>query len=194
MSDSLSRIVAIVRADFLLRFRRASTVVVFLLLSAFAYLWMPEPSTGRALLQINGQRALLNSGAIGMATASIGMIFVGLFGYYVISNAIRRDIVSRCGLIAASTSMRSGEYLLGKFLGNVAFLVTFLGGFMLSSMVDAAGPRGSAAPAAGLRRPISAARAARDHLRLGGGGVVRVDSSSLRASSATSFTSSSGWR
>jgi len=135
MRDSVSRIVAIVRADFLLRFRRASTIVVFLLLCAFAYLWVPEPSTGRALLQINGQRALLNSGAIGMATASIGMIFVGLFGYYVISNAIRRDIVSRCGLIAASTSMRSGEYLLGKFLGNVAFLVTFLGGFMLSSMV-----------------------------------------------------------
>ena len=30
--------------------------------------------------------------------------------------------------------MRSGEYLLGKFLGNVLFLTTFLGGFMLSSM------------------------------------------------------------
>ncbi len=30
--------------------------------------------------------------------------------------------------------MRSGEYLLGKFLGNLAFLATFLAGFMLSSM------------------------------------------------------------
>jgi hypothetical protein len=30
--------------------------------------------------------------------------------------------------------MRSGEYLLGKFIGNLAFLVTFLAGFMLSSM------------------------------------------------------------
>ena len=35
--NSLGRIVAIVRADFLLRFRRVSTVVLFLLLSAFAY-------------------------------------------------------------------------------------------------------------------------------------------------------------
>ena len=134
MSESLRRIAAIVRADFLLRFRRVSTLIVFLLLSAFAYLWIPDPSTGRTLIQINGQRAIYNSGAIGMGTASIGMIFVGLFGYYVISNAIRRDIVSRCGVIAASTSMRTGEYLLGKFVGNLAFLITFLGGFMLSSM------------------------------------------------------------
>ena len=134
MSESLRRIVAIVRADFLLRFRRLSTVIVFLLLSAFAYVWIPAPSTGRALIQINGHRAIYNSGAIGMGTASLGMMFVGLFGYYVISNAIRRDIVSRCGVIAASTPMRSGEYLLGKFVGNLAFLTTFLGGFMLSSM------------------------------------------------------------
>ncbi len=134
MSDSLRRIVAIVRADFLLRFRRPSTLIVFLLLSAFAYVWIPAPSTGRALIQIDGHRAIYNSGAIGMGTASLGMMFVGLFGYYVISNAIRRDIVSRCGVIAASTPMRSGEYLLGKFFGNLAFLTVFLAGFMLSSM------------------------------------------------------------
>ncbi len=135
MTDSLARIAAIVRADFLVRFRRVSTVVVFLLLSACAYLWVPDPATGRALLQIDGHRALMNSGALGMATASVGMIFVGLFGFYVISNAVRRDITSRCGVIMAATPMRSSEYLAGKFLGNVSFLFTFLGGFMLSSMV-----------------------------------------------------------
>nr|MBA3960564.1 hypothetical protein [Chthoniobacterales bacterium] len=134
MKDSLARINAIVKADFWIRFRRVSTVVVFLLLSAFAYFWIPAPSTGRALIQINGHRAFNTSGAVGLGTASIGMIFVGLFGYYVISNTIRRDIVTRCGLIAASTPMRSVEYLLGKFFGNLVFLVTFLAGFMFSSM------------------------------------------------------------
>nr|MBA3832146.1 hypothetical protein [Chthoniobacterales bacterium] len=86
MKESFARITAIVAADFRIRFRRLSTVVVFLLLSAFAYVWVPAPSTGRALIQINGRRALNTSGAIGLGTASIGMIFVGLFGYYVISN------------------------------------------------------------------------------------------------------------
>ena len=134
MTQSLSRLRAIIIADFRIRFRRLSTVIVFLLLSAFAYVWIPSPSTGRTLIQINGQRAIYNSGAIGMGTASLGMIFVGLFGFYVISNAIRRDITTRCGVVAASTPMRSGEYLLGKFLGNLTFLATFVVGFMLSSM------------------------------------------------------------
>jgi hypothetical protein len=134
MTASFRRIGAIINGDFRIRFRRVSTLIVFLLLSAFAYVWIPSPSTGRTLIQINGQRAIYNSGALGMGTASLAMIFVGLFGFYVISNAIRRDVITRCGLVAASTPMRSGEYLLGKFLGNLAFLATFVMGFMLSSM------------------------------------------------------------
>lgn len=130
----MHRIAAIARADFLIRFRRTSTLVVFLLLSASAYLWVPPPSTGRAILAISGRRALYNSAALGMATATLGSIFVGLFGFYVISNAIKRDAQSRVGYVLASTSTATREYLLGKFLGNVVFLTTFMLGFMLTSM------------------------------------------------------------
>lgn len=131
----IDRIAAIVRADFLIRFRRLSTVVVFLLLSGFAYVWIPDPATGRTLMQINGARVLYNSAAIGMATSMLASVFVGLFGFYVISNAVRRDIDSRCGYVIASTTMRTGEYIIGKFLGNVVFLSTFMGGYMVASMV-----------------------------------------------------------
>jgi hypothetical protein len=134
MSGSLARIGAIVRADFLVRFRRLSTLVIFLLLGFFAYLWIPDPSTGRALIQIGDQRALYNSAAIGMATATLATIFIGLAGFYVISNAIRRDVLSRCGFVLASTTMKGSEYLLGKLAGNVVFLSTFTFGFMLTSM------------------------------------------------------------
>ncbi|HKB78853.1 MAG TPA: hypothetical protein VKH35_03975 [Thermoanaerobaculia bacterium] len=134
MNDRLLRVAAIVRADFLIRFRRMSTLVVFLLLSAAAYLWIPAPATGRALMVVDGRRAVYNSAAVGMATALLGTIFVGLVGFYVVSNAIRRDVTTRAGFVMASTTMRGGEYLFGKFLGNVVFLATFMGGFMLSSM------------------------------------------------------------
>jgi len=131
----IQRIAAIVRADVLVRFRRFSTLVIFLLLSASALLWVPDPKTGRTLISIGGHRALYNSGSIGMATAMLASIFVGLFGFYVISNAVRRDVMTRCGFVAASTEMRTHEYLLGKFLGNVVFLTTFMTGFMLAAMV-----------------------------------------------------------
>lgn len=128
------RLAAIIRADFLMRFRRLSTVVLFLLLSAIPYLWIPDPSTGRALMRVGRARVLYNSAAIGIATAMLASIFIGLAGFYVISNAIRRDVQSRCGFVLASTNVRSGEYLLGKVLGNVFFLATFTFGFMLTSM------------------------------------------------------------
>jgi hypothetical protein len=69
-----------------------------------------------------------------MATAMLASIFVGLFGFYVISNAVRRDIDSRCGYVIASTTMRTREYIIGKFLGNVVFLSTFMGGYMVASI------------------------------------------------------------
>ena len=134
MKERWQRVAAVVRADLLIRFRRMSTLVVFLLLTAFAWMWVPDPATGRTLLQLNGRRAIYNSAAVGMATATLAAIFVGLFGFYVISNALRRDVTTRCGFVIASTTMRSSEYLFGKFAGNIAFLATFIGGFMLSSM------------------------------------------------------------
>jgi hypothetical protein len=131
---SAERLLAIIRADFLIRLRRPSTVVVFLLLSAVPYLWIPAPSTGRALMQIGNQRALYNSATIGMATATLATMFIGLFGFYVISNALRRDVLSRCGYVIASTTMRGSEYIAGKFAGNVVFLSVFTLGFMATSM------------------------------------------------------------
>jgi len=130
----IQRIVAIVRADFLIRFRRLSTVIVFLLLSGFAYVWIPDAASGRTLMQINGARVLYNSSAIGMGTSMLASIFVGLFGFYVISNAVRRDVDSRCGYVIASTTMRTSEYVISKFLGNVVFLTTFMTGYMAASM------------------------------------------------------------
>jgi hypothetical protein len=134
MSERLHRLAAIVRADFLIRLRRPSTIVVFLLLSAIPYLWIPSPSTGRALMQIGGKRALYNSATIGMATAMLAAMFIGLAGFYVISNALRRDVLSRCGYVIASTTMRGSEYIFGKFAGNVVFLSVFTLGFMTTAM------------------------------------------------------------
>jgi hypothetical protein len=134
MSERFFRLLAVVRADLFIRLRRPSTAVVFVLLSILPYLWIPKPSTGRALIVLQGKRALYNSAAIGMATAMMATIFIGLVGFYVISNALRRDVLTRCGYVVASTTMRGSEYIFGKFAGNVAFLTVFTAGFMAMSM------------------------------------------------------------
>lgn len=133
--ERLRRIAAIVKADVLIRFRRSSTLVMFLLLSGLAYFFVSDPATGYALLVVDGQRrAVYNSAAIGMATALLVSIFIGMAGFYVISNAVSRDVRSRCGFVIASTTMRSGEYVVAKAAGNLVFLALFTSGFMVSSM------------------------------------------------------------
>ena len=134
MSERFHRLLAVVRADVLIRLRRPSTAVIFVLLSALPYLWIPAPSTGRALMQIDGRRALYNSAAIGTSTAVLATVFIGLAGFYVISNALRRDVLTRCGFVIASTTLRGSEYIAGKFAGNVVFLSLFTFGFMLTAM------------------------------------------------------------
>src|SRR5205807_2983730 len=114
-SSSL-RLLSVARTDVLIRFRRASSAVLFLILSGIAYFWVPDPRSGTALMQIGRARAFYNSAAIGVATAILGTLFIGLGGFYIISNAIRRDAQTRCGAIIAATTVRSGEYIAGKFL------------------------------------------------------------------------------
>ena len=135
MTSALLRVRAITSTDFRVRFRRSSTAVIFLLLCITAYLWIPDPSTGRALLQMKEQRALYNSPALAMSTASLCGILLGLVGYYLVSNSIGRDTRTRTGFVIASTTVRNHEYLIGIFLGNVLFLSVVILGFMLSSMV-----------------------------------------------------------
>lgn len=134
MNTSLLRVAGIVKADFLVRFRRTSTLVIFLLLCVTAYLWVPDPSTGRTLLQIDKQRALLNSAALSAATSSLCTLLLSLLGFYMVSNTLRRDIQTRTGFIIASTNMRNTEYLIGKLLGNIVFLSAVAFGFMVSCM------------------------------------------------------------
>ena len=135
MSAAFLRIRAITAADFRIRVRRPSTAVIFLLLCITAYLWIPDPSTGRALLQMNEQRALYNSPALAMATASLCALLLGLVGYYLVSNSIGRDTRTRTGFVIASTTVRNYEYLAGIFLGNVVFLTVVVFGFMLSCII-----------------------------------------------------------
>jgi hypothetical protein len=134
MSERLYRLGAVIRADVLIRLRRPSTAVVFVLLSFVPYLWIPPTSTGRTLIDIAGRRALYNSAAIGVGTAVLGTFFIGLAGFYVISNAVKRDVLSRCGFVIASTTLRGSEYIFGKFAGNVLFLSIFTAGYMATAM------------------------------------------------------------
>jgi ABC-type transport system involved in multi-copper enzyme maturation permease subunit len=133
--DSASRrILTIAATDVRMRVARGSTVVVLLALCVLAYVLVPDLSTGRALMQVNGHRALYNSATIALATSSLCATLLGLAGFYLTSNTVRRDMESRTGYVIASTRVRSIEYLTGKTLGSSAFLALVVLVYVLNVM------------------------------------------------------------
>ena len=123
---NLSALGAFVVTDVLVRFRRLSTLVLLGLMLAAAWMWVPDPSTGRAVIVVDDHRALYTAGTIGLATASLSTIIVGLFGFYSVSNAVSRDLRTRVGQMLASTPLSRATYIVGRFLGNLAFLSCLL--------------------------------------------------------------------
>ncbi|TAK67275.1 MAG: hypothetical protein EPO24_00600 [Bacteroidetes bacterium] len=133
MPASFSLIASIARADVVLRFRKTTTIVILLIIAGSMYLIIPDVSTGNTLIQVDGARVIYNSEAIALGTAMTCSALLSIIGYYLVSNSLKRDILSRVGFIAAATPVTNAEYVLGKFFGNLLYLF----GVMLACMVSA---------------------------------------------------------
>ncbi len=67
-------------------------------------------------------RGELNSAWIGTMTVIVINIFLGLFGFYLISDCIERDIHTGVGQIIATTPVSRAAYLVGKWISNCLVL------------------------------------------------------------------------
>jgi ABC-type transport system involved in multi-copper enzyme maturation permease subunit len=121
-----STIGTIVATDLRLRWRRTSTIVTVLVMIVIAYAVVPDFREGSTVMVVEGRRAIYNSASLSIATAIFASFFLGLFGFYLISNAIERDLTSGTGYLIASTPVRNTEYLAGKLVGNLVFLLSLL--------------------------------------------------------------------
>ena len=111
-------IFAIARADFLERVRRYS----FLLTLLFAVFLGYGAASGRITLHLGDYRGVYTSAWIGALVAMITTCFVSLVGFYIVKNAIDRDLQTGVGQILAATPLSKISYVLGKFLSNLTVL------------------------------------------------------------------------
>ena len=130
----ISQVLGIAATDLRLRLRRPATLWLILVLSGLAYLLIPDPATGRALMVVDGARALYTSQVVALATAGLASFLLTFAGFYLTSNAIRRDLLARTGGIIAATPVSSGAYLVGKWLGGAAYLALVTAVYVLSVM------------------------------------------------------------
>jgi ABC-type transport system involved in multi-copper enzyme maturation permease subunit len=116
-------------ADFFERTRRYSFLLI---LAAVIYLgiMVNNGSLGMDLGSTDPNslllryRGVLNSAWIGTMTVMVMNTFLGLFGFYLVNDCIKRDIRTGVGQIIATTPVSRAMYLIGKWISNC--LVLFL--------------------------------------------------------------------
>jgi hypothetical protein len=68
----------------------------------------------------------LNSAWIGTMTVMVANTFLGLFGFYLVSDCIKRDIRTGVGQIIATTPVSRAVYLVGKWISNCLVLAVLV--------------------------------------------------------------------
>lgn len=112
------------RADFLERTRRYG---FFVMLAACVYAgngFLPPNPGPYTTMQLGGHRGIYNSAWVGTVVALLCGVFLSLFGFYLVRNAVERDRRTRVGEILATTPLGKVQYTVGKMLSNFAVLAT----------------------------------------------------------------------
>lgn len=109
---------AMLKADFLERTRRRSFLVTLCLILYIGY----AVNTGQILIKLDTYRGVYNSAWVGSLMAVVITFFLGLTGFFLVKNTIERDERSGVGQILATTPLTRPQYVLGKWLSNLAVL------------------------------------------------------------------------
>jgi ABC-type transport system involved in multi-copper enzyme maturation permease subunit len=124
--NTLRSIYHLVRADFLERTRRYSFLVTLGLILCLAYGYVPARDAGYITLAVDGARGLYNSAWVGSLVAILTGITLPGLGFYLVKNAVARDLETGVGQIMAATPLSRPAYTLGKWLSNLAVLAVMI--------------------------------------------------------------------
>lgn len=116
----------IATADFLERIRRFSFLVVLGLTAAAGYSMVPSSDASYNGFVMAGCRGVYNSPWIGTIVGITVVSLLSLVGFFLVKDSISRDYDTRVGQIVAATPVSRLEYIIGKWMSNLAVLSSIL--------------------------------------------------------------------
>ena len=123
---SLRALYHLARADFFQRTRSYGFLVTLGVTLLFACFLIPPNHSSYSTMQIGGHRGLYNSAYLGSLMALLISPFLSLAGFYLVKNAVDRDIQTGVGQILAATTLSKPLYTIGKTLSNFAVLAVMV--------------------------------------------------------------------
>ncbi|MCP4417576.1 MAG: hypothetical protein GY805_13210 [Chloroflexi bacterium] len=126
MKQTVRTVTHVMQADFLERIRQNGFLIVLGLTVFMGYLFIPASDAAYVTFVRGFHRGIYNSAWIGILYGAVSVIFLPLFGFFLVKNAIDRDYQTGVGQIIATTPTSKPAYLLGKWLSNLALLALIL--------------------------------------------------------------------
>jgi len=123
---SLRALYHLARADFLQRTRSYGFLITLALTLYVGYFFIPPNHSSYATMTIGDHRGLYNSAYLGSLMALLLSPFLSLAGFYLVKNAIDRDLQTRVGQILATTTLSKPLYTVGKAISNFAVLAAMV--------------------------------------------------------------------
>ena len=123
---SLRALYQLARADFLQRTRSYGFLITLGITLYVGCFFIPPNHSSYATMQIAGHRGLYNSAYLGSLMALLISPFLSLAGFYLVKNAIDRDIQTGVGQILATTTLSKSVYTIGKTISNFAVLAVMV--------------------------------------------------------------------
>ena len=110
---SLRGLYHLARADFLQRTRSYGFLITLGMMLYVAYVFVPPNHSSYATMTISGHRGLYNSAYLGSLMALLISPWLSLAGFYLVKNALGRDIQTGVGQILATTTLTKPLYTVG---------------------------------------------------------------------------------
>lgn len=118
-----------------LRLRRLSTLATLFAVVILSWLMVPAKDSSMTLIALNDARVLNTSTAIAFGTSSLAALVFGLGSFYLTRGRTGEDIRSGIGGVIAASQIGNGTFLLSRWIGGVAYMVSLIGAFLITTLI-----------------------------------------------------------
>ena len=122
------------KADYLERVRRYNFLITILVSIFIVFKFVPASNENYLTLSLNDIRGIYNSAWIGSTIATLASMLLSLPAFFLVKNAIERDVQTGVGQIIATTPITRWLYIMGKMWSNFVLLMSIVSVLIVSAL------------------------------------------------------------
>jgi len=131
----MGALIQVFKADFRERTRGYTFLALIAVTIYLTYLFVPPVDANYLTVALGNRRGIYNAAWVGTMFGLAATVLLSLVAFYVIKNALDRDEHTGVGVLFSASPTRTWQYLLGKWLSNLAVLSVLLGVLSIMGMV-----------------------------------------------------------